>query len=414
MLAILALLLTPAGGNAQGSDDWYVIRMAGTPVGWMRDSRTMSDSGPIVSTTMRFVLNRLGSQVVMEMREQSLESGRGSLIRSDGTMRLSEQTTEFHAAMIGDSVRVRTRAGGREFERVLEARTRLIGPGAAGRMTAESLRVRGDSISYEIFVSAAGVPAAVTRTLVGIDTVPFRGGGAAVRRIVERSTASPVAVTYWIDGDGTIVRSAYDSPFGRTESELADSATAMLANEGGTLAEEQYSRTLVPTHVRLPQARRMEMLRLALTTRDTSFEWPALDGDGQRVLSRAQGWLVLEVTRRRPPAGTHPFPVAPTAARREYLAPNAYVQSDEPALHALARRVIGRETDAWRASLELERWVADSMHFDLGVVFAPSVEVLEQRRGSRVAYATLLAALTRTVGIPSRVVFGFAYVNGIF
>jgi transglutaminase-like putative cysteine protease len=90
------------------------------------------------------------------------------------------------------------------------------------------------------------------------------------------------------------------------------------------------------------------------------------------------------------------------------------VQSDEPALHALARRVIGRETDAWRASLELERWVADSMHFDLGVVFAPSVEVLEQRRGSRVAYATLLAALTRTVGIPSRVVFGFAYVNGIF
>src|SRR5207302_6737384 len=66
------------------------------------------------------------------------------------------------------------------------------------------------------------------------------------------------------------------------------------------------------------------------------------------------------------------------------------------------------------ASLALERWVSENMHFDLGVAFAPSVEVLERRRGTCVAFATLLASLTRAMGIPSRLAFGYVYVNGMF
>ena len=108
------------------------------------------------------------------------------------------------------------------------------------------------------------------------------------------------------------------------------------------------------------------------------------------------------------------FPVASTPALREYLEPNAYVQSDEPRLVALAKRVVGTERDLFTAALALERWVADSMKFDLGVAFAPSVEVFERRRGTCVAYATLLATLTRAVGIPSRIAMGYVYVNGIF
>jgi hypothetical protein len=103
-----------------------------------------------------------------------------------------------------------------------------------------------------------------------------------------------------------------------------------------------------------------------------------------------------------------------TAELRPYLAPNAYLQSEDPALVATAREVVAGESDLFRAALALERWVAESMSFDLGVVLAPSVEVFQNRRGTCTEYAVLLATLARAAGIPSRVVMGFVYVGGIF
>src|SRR5207302_7439406 len=159
-----------------------------------------------------------------------------------------------------------------------------------------------------------GAPATVTRFVAGIDSIQVQGARVRALRIVERSAASPVPVTMWFDEAGRLLRSQYASPFGLTETALTDSATAMRANEGGALSEEQYARTLVKTTIKIPQARRVEAMRLALSVEDSAFAWPDLNGPGQRVLSKQPRQVVLEVTRRHAPAGHHRFPVASTAA----------------------------------------------------------------------------------------------------
>ena len=412
LLVALSAHLANGQRNGQRTVSWYAIRMGGVPVGWMRDLRTTSDSGITVNTDMRLTINRIGSQVVMEMTERAVEDRRGRFVLSDLVTRLSKQATELYARAERDSVRIRTAAGGREFARSLPVRSPLLGTAMVERLSTDSLRRLGDSIRFATFAATAGAPATVTRVLVGIDSVWAYGDRVGARRVIERSTASPMPITYWLDARGQVLRSSYDSPFGRTESELVDSATA-VASSGGRLTDEQYTRTLVPTGIKLPQPRRLAMLRLVLSRKDTSLTWPDLTSEGQRVISATPDRLELEITRREPPPGPHPFPVPVAATTRDYLTPNAYIQSDVPSARALARRIIGHETDAWRATLALERWVADSMHFDLGVAFAPSTEVLERRRGTCVAYATLLATLARAAGIPSRVAFGFGYVNGM-
>jgi hypothetical protein len=123
--------------------------------------------------------------------------------------------------------------------------------------------------------------------------------------------------------------------------------------------------------------------------------------------------VAVEVRRPRSPRPAR-FPVLPEGSNREFLAANAYIQSDEPRLKALAARVIGPETDLFAAALKLRRWVADNMSFDLGIAMAPSSEILRSRRGTCVGYATLLAALARASGIPSRVVIGYVYAQGMF
>ena len=62
----------------------------------------------------------------------------------------------------------------------------------------------------------------------------------------------------------------------------------------------------------------------------------------------------------------------------------------------------------------LHNWVNQNMQFDLGIALAPASEVVRNRRGTCVAYAVLLAALERAAGLPSRVIMGFAYANGIW
>ena len=412
-LALFSPAFTPPVWAPATASRWYVIRIAGTSTGWTHDVRMTSDSSVSVTTTTRLVFNRLGSSVVMEIAAQSIESVRGQFLSSHTSMRLSNAPTEATASLAGDSLCVRSRAGDREFVRMLPVSRRMLGPAAIDALTA-SLRRAGDSVTYGSYDPTTASPSVVARVLLAVDTITIAGSRRIARRVVERSSATPMPITLWIDSAGIALRSSYDSPFGKTDVDLVDSTTALAANAGGSFSAEQYAGTLVPTRLRLPQARRLVMLRMELTRRDTALRWPAFDEPGQHVVSRAPGKVVLEIRRQLSSPDPHPFPVAPTPATREFLEPNAYVQSDQPALHALARRIVGSETDAWRAALALERWVADSMQFDLGVAFAPSVEVYEQRRGTCVAYATLLAALARSVGIPSRVAFGFGYVNGIF
>jgi transglutaminase-like putative cysteine protease len=256
--------------------------------------------------------------------------------------------------------------------------------------------------------------ATVVRRLVAI--APTRRGSNTVtaRQVIDRSSTSSIPVTQWLDPQGVSFRTEYQGPFGLTETAEADSVEAMNAATGGSLPEEQYSRTIARTQIKLPRARELDYLRLALQVPDTAIAIPDLSGPGQREVSRGAHQVVLEIRRRWPRLKQAAFPVAATAATREYLEPNAYIQSDEPALVALAKRVVGSERNLFPAALKLQHWVADSMHFDLGVVFAPSVEVFERRRGTCVAYATLLATLTRAVGIPSRIAMGYVYVNGMF
>jgi len=132
------------------------------------------------------------------------------------------------------------------------------------------------------------------------------------------------------------------------------------------------------------------------------------------VLSKSPDSLVLEVKRPKLPPERASLPVVINKTNEQFLKPNAYIQSDMADLQDLARQVVGAEKDIFRAALKLRQWVAENMKFDLGIVLAPSSEIFKNRRGTCVGYATLLAALTRAVGIPSRVVMGYVYVLGMF
>ena len=150
--------------------------------------------------------------------------------------------------------------------------------------------------------------------------------------------------------------------------------------------------------------------------------WPDFAGAGQSVLRTGDRELVLEVrqmppvepVRRLPSVEPGSRPVPADNSLREFLAPNAILQSDDADVERIAREVAGNEKGAFLAACRLRDWVKDNMHLGPGIVFAPAGDAIRRRHGAIVAQAIVLASLARAAGIPSQVVMGFAESAGFW
>ncbi|MCX7918906.1 MAG: transglutaminase-like domain-containing protein [bacterium] len=98
----------------------------------------------------------------------------------------------------------------------------------------------------------------------------------------------------------------------------------------------------------------------------------------------------------------------------QYLAPSMLVQSTDPEIYKTALNIIGNNRDAVRNSIKLTQWVYRNIRKKILVSVPSAVEVLKNREGDCNEHAVLLAALSRSVGIPTKIVAGLVYKDGYF
>lgn len=411
-LFLAAALAVPS--VALAAEQWYIISIGGQPVGSVQETISETSAGTRVESRMKMVLNRLGTRVELGSTSTTLESAEGRLQTAGLDLKMSSQATSTSAEVGDGVVRIRSQAGGQSFERIAEFTGELLGPESIRRSTVARLTKPGESFQAQTFSPELGMVATVTRTVLGVETIASEGRDVQALKVEEQISGYPSKRTLWLDAEGRLLTSEETGPFGAMRVFRADAATARrTADEGGELPAEAYSATIVRTQIRLPEPRRIEWLKLRLLHRNPDLGWPDFERQGQKVVEKTDRALVLEVSRPRPIYGLS-FPVPATDANREFLEPNAYIQSNDPELRTEALRIIGEEKDLFRAALALERSVAESMQMDLGIAAAPSVEIFKNRRGTCVAYATLLTTLARAAGIPARLVMGYVYVDGMF
>jgi len=262
-------------------------------------------------------------------------------------------------------------------------------------------------------VAEASLIGKMTRSVLSREPVRIGALEVPALKVEEVLEGLPIKRTGWLDDQGNLLRQDEPGPFGMIEVWRSEETAALAAVSGGNLPQEFYQSSIIRTNIRLPRALPIDYLKLKLIHRRPELGWPNLEISGQKVLSKSDQEVVLEIRRREAEPG-EVFPAAKTESNRPYIEPNAFIQSDDAEILRLAREIVGAERDAFRAALQLERWVAENMSFDLGIVFAPATEIIRNRRGTCVGYATLLATLARAAGIPSRIVMGYVYALGMF
>ncbi len=404
------------------SDLWYIVRIGGTTVGYLHEELKSVPPGNAAGkpenlkteTEMRLVINRMGSRVELSSFSAIEEDSAGRLLATRFEMKLSNQITVTEALIKESLIEIRSEAGGKPYTRTLEYKAELFGPEGIRRISAYRLKDTGDIVSVQTFIAEASLVTTLSRALKARENLEIASAKVvAARKIEETLEGLPIKRTIWLDEEGFVLKQEEPGPFGVIEAIRSDRERALLAASGGELPAEMYERSIVRANLRLPRAKPLDRLNLRLTHRNPDLGWPEMARAGQRVLEKTEKTFILEV-RRPQDIKKMIFPVPLTEQNRPYLEPNAYIQSDDQEIKRLAQDLIGEEKDAFQAALILERWVAENMTFDMGLVFAPATEIFRDRRGTCMGYATLLATLARAVGIPSRVVLGYIYALGMF
>lgn len=402
------------GAPAGDADLWYIVKIAGQPAGYVHEVTIVQGKTIRIESEMRIVLNRLGSRVEIGFLSSSEESPDGLLQRMSYEMTASNQTMRTDAVVKEGEIEVKSESGGKTYPSSLKYSGHLYGSEGIRRATVEGLKDPGDKITVQTYVAEASLIGHLTRTLLARESLQIGDRDVPALKVEEILEGMPIKRTGWLDEKGQLLRQEEPGPFGAIEILRSDRTEATAAALGGSeLPAEVFQSSMVRSNIRLPRAQPVDRLTLKLTHRNPDLGWPDIQISGQRKIEQSEKELVVEI-RRTPVTKGALFPAVKTEANRQYLEPNAYIQSDDSEIRRRAQDLAGEEKDAFLAALTMERWVAENMSFDLGIAFAPATEIIRDRRGTCVGYATLLASLARAAGIPSRIVLGYVYALGMF
>ena len=207
--------------------------------------------------------------------------------------------------------------------------------------------------------------------------------------------------TSWVTDTGEVVRE--ESPMGLITVRESAVAAQRLSVPGRVQTDLLEASAIVPVMTqRIDEPRDVRRLRLQLEGADLSGM--ELDGVGQTIAGDTVE--LVDARSLRPTASD------PDATR--YLAAEPLIESDAPEIRAEAERAIAGATDHRLRAERLTRHVNGMLEKKPTVSIPSAREVLRTKVGDCNEHTALYVAMARSVGIPTRIAVGLAYVRGAF
>ncbi len=427
LLFALALLAAPAArADELLADDWGIIRIGGADVGYVRTKaeRGADEAGPLLRLTieMEMKMRRMGTTIDIKTTQVSHEREDGKMVRLESRSAMSKQEQVTEVTFEGGKATVATTVMGTLRETKVDCPEDVVGMIEIDRRTRALSREAGAKLSAKTFSPDTGGVTVITVTSGGEEETKLRDGSSRkLWKYTSTMNTLPIVTTVWADEQGLPRKTQVPMAGMVMEMYAAPKAEALkAAMGGGELPPDVFEKTLIVSAHPVACPRAVEGALLRLRAREGTERVPDLTaatqavepGDGEDPRT-----ALVRIRRLTPPAGrTGTRPLSPIPAGLEdSLRPNSLVQSDAPEIIAIAREVVGEETDAWRAAQMLERWVHDNItNKNMDVAFASALEVCKNREGDCTEHAVLLSALCRAAGIPSDVVMGVVYIGAVW
>ncbi|OIO32622.1 MAG: hypothetical protein AUJ70_05140 [Candidatus Omnitrophica bacterium CG1_02_40_15] len=98
----------------------------------------------------------------------------------------------------------------------------------------------------------------------------------------------------------------------------------------------------------------------------------------------------------------------------ENIPEEQFIESKDDRIIKLAREIVGTEKNSWLAAKKILKWIHSNIRKVPTLSIPSALDVLVSREGDCNEHTVLFTALTRSLGIPTKMVAGLIYMEGSF
>ena len=397
-------------------DEWTMILLNGCKCGYAHT--TLTRKGDTIGSVMleTFKIERAGFVLNATQLMTSEEMVDGLPLAFTSDMDMALQKVRQQGVVRDGKVTVCSKQFGNVITETFDYPEGAVMSWAMMRLQEEKGYAPGTAYEMAAYVPAIATNRAITIKvkIEGEETIEIDGKKRkAIRSIQEMALPNmPTGITstVWIDPQDHRALKTTVPMMGMVMEMVACSRAEALAD---FQAPEAFMNTLVKVG-RPIDHKAARRIRMRLSLEGDGPDMPPLPKTGMQTPSQAGARsVVLEVARQDHAAlaKTRTSKKVDRKALAEFLEPNVYINSDDPAVRKMAAEAAGDAKKPYEIANRLRAHVSETIaDKSLNIGFASASEVCRNKAGDCSEHAVLLAALARAKGIPSRVACGLVYV----
>jgi hypothetical protein len=425
--------------DAPEREVWDVCFVQGGRAGYVQTAYYQSKENGATALRIEglthIAVKRFGQETRQQIRCTSIETPDGRLLRFETQMDMGQAPLICTGRVVGKRLELETASQGKKIAGLIDWSPEYGGFYALEQSLSRKPMQPGENRSLQALIAGFNQLATVEMVARDWETTHLLHGTCELLRIDTMTIFSDghkIEQTVWTDRTGDMLKTR--APAMEMETYRTTKAEAL---EKSDAAEFDIGlNTTVKLDKPLPAAHdtRRAVYRVHLDGSDPAAVFVA--GPTQQVKSLDANTAEVTVYEKK---GTGPIYAkhrAPTQGwsgcsgkldlspfSRDDLAPNNWIQSDNPKIIALAkeaaegdwlglseRKAVPVPLSPWDTAVRLEQFVHRYIkQNDFSQVFATAAEVADRREGDCTEYAVLLAALCRAREIPARVAIGLVY-----
>ena len=384
------------------SEEWKEIFLKGRKVGYTVTRVKKNTIGIEIDEDIFLTVQIMGS--IHEVHSSTKAELDEKFLLNSFSFSLSSDLIEFaiSGTIKGDNLSLKMGEKGKEETRLIRLSAKpMISAGMTEFFKSCRLKI-GDSYRFPVFDPATMTtnPAVIkvaAKEVITINNTPY-----TAYRLEMNFLGRPLI--FWIDEGGESLKEKGFMGFTLIRS---DSTKALLGLDRSKRADF-YELSAIKVEKILPHPEELSYLKILFDQTP-----PVLSANGTRQSLTGK---ILTIRKEIPPfTASYRIPYKGTKNDLlHFLTPETFVQSDDPDVIGLAKGIIQETADPFCAAQRIMKWVCKNVEKVPVISIPDAKEIVAHKRGDCNEHATLITALLRAIGIPTRIVVGFVYKDGKF